>query len=361
MFSVTGEVWSALDVKASLVKSETYAQAQYQGRTASLNVVPSGGLTWDADGQIQASGSFSAIGYGSSLVPRAKDDLLAPNGQEVTFARVIHLRDQDVTIPLGVYRIRGNDGGRFNKRGDAILDWEVGVMVADRFRMIERAKIVDPASPPSGSSMYSELRRLALFPLLQSVDDVPVPRSLVYEDRMSGVHALAQLVGGKPRLNRQGALTIRPADRWLTETVAEFDIKGTISWDESQSDEFHNYVHAHSPDGVYSAFAVLTDDSNPLSVGRAGPSTYEHSSPVYTSRAAAQAGARTILQRLLNRRSRTVTVEVGAQGLLLDLSDFGWVRDPIQGRSVLGEVSGVHVPHDPTAPIQLTLIVAEEA
>jgi len=56
-----------------------------------------------------------------------------------------------------------------------------------------------------------------------------------------------------------------------------------------------------------------------------------------------------------------VTVEVGAQGLLLDLSDFGWVRDPDQGRAVLGEVSGIRVPHDPTSPIQLSLIVAEEA
>lgn len=360
MLAVPEGVWEALG--SSHVISETRAQAQYQGQVVDLNVVPdSGDVTWSADGEIQATSSLRAIGFGDSLVPRSRTAMLAPNGQEVTISRVVHLRDQEVTIPLGVFRITGNDGGRRSVRDGHVLDWEVGVTLADRFRMLQRGKIVDPASPPSGSSMYSELRRLALFPLLQSLDDVTVPPSMVYEDRLSGVHALTQLVGGKPRVNRQGALTIRPADRWLTETVAEFDIEGTISWDESQTDEFYNYVHAHSPDGVYSAFAVLADDSNPLSVGRAGPSTYEHSSPVYTSRAAAQAGARTILQRLLYRRSRTVTVEVGAQGLLLDLSDFGWVRDPIQGRSVLGEVSGVRIQHDPTLPIQLTLIVAEEA
>lgn len=402
MFEVDADVLAALsDTK---VVSETRARAQYQGRFADLNVDQVGEVTWSASGDIQANGSLRAFGHGDSLVPRSRTDLLAPNGQEVSVSRVVKLRDRDVTIPLGVFRITGNDGGRQSRRrtipvrrivapggplpgddllpGDdvfpeaptqtftlapangpqaAVLDWEVGVSFTDRFRMVQRAKIVDPASPPPGSTMYSELQRLALFPLQQTLDDAGVPPGMVYEDRMSGVRDLAALVGGKPRLNRQGALTIRPADRWLTETVPDFDIEGTISWDEEQSDDFYNFAHAHSPDGAFSAYAVLTDDSNPLSVGRAGPSTYEHSSPVYTSQGAAQAGADTILQRLLYRRSRTVTVEVGAIGLLLDLSDFGWVRDPDQDRSVLGEVSGLRIPHDPTQPIQVSLIVAEEA
>lgn len=359
MFAVSDEVWAALG--DSHVVSETTAQAQYQGRVATLNVVESDALTWDADGSLQARGNLHVIGYGDSLVPRSPTDLLAPNGQEVSIARVVHLRDQRVTIPLGVFRITGNDGGRRSVRAGHVLDWEVSVKLADRFRMIERGKVVDPASPPTGATMYAELQRLSLFPLLRSATDVSVPPSMVYEDRMSAIHNLAKLAGGKPRINRQGALIVRPADRWLTETIPDFDINGTISWQDNQTDEFNNFVHAHSPDGVYSAFAVLTDDSNPRSVGRAGPSTYEHSSPVYVSGESVQAGAQTALNRLLNRRSRIVTVEVGAQGLLLDLSDFGWVRDPDQDRAVLGEVSGIRVPHDPTAPIQLSLIVAEEA
>ena len=359
MFAVSDDVWAALG--DSQVVSETTAQAQYQGRVATLNVAPSDALTWNGDGSLQAVGGLHVIGHGQSLVPRSPTDLLAPNGQEVSIARVVHLRDQQVTIPLGVFRITYNDGGRRSLREGHVLDWEVSVKLADRFRMIERGKIVDPASPPPGASMYSELQRLSLFPLQRTVTDVSVPLSMVYEDRMSAVHDLAKLAAGKPRITRQGALVVRPADRWLTETVPEFDITGTISWDDSQSDDFINYVSAHSPDGKFSAFAALEDDSNPRSVGRAGPSTYEHSSPAYTSDAAAQEGAETALRRLLNRRSRVVTVEIGAQGLLLDLSDFGWVRDTDQDRAVLGEVSGIRIPHDPTSPIQASLIVAEEA
>ncbi|UOE45467.1 hypothetical protein [Agromyces larvae] len=359
MFDEVDEVRAALI--DSNVESYVVAQAQYQGRTALLNVVPDGDLTWDADGEIQASGSLRVVGFGDELLPRSRDALLAPFGQEVTVSRVVRLRNAEATIPLGVFRIIGNDGGRRSLRDGRVLDWEVGVDLADRFRMLQRGKIVDPASPPTGASMWSELQRLALFPLLRSVEDVPVPAGMVYDDRISAVHNLAALVNGRPRLTRQGALTVLPADRWLTESVPEFDIDGTISWDESQSDEFFNFVWAHSDDGQFSAFAVLDDDSDPRSVGRAGPSTYEHSSPVYTSQSAAQEGAQTILTRLVNRRSRTVTVEVGAIGLLLDLSDFGWVRDPVQGKAVLGEVRGIRVPNDPTEPIRLELIVAEVA
>jgi len=364
MLPVSTEDWVALGPKAGTLTSQTVARAQYQGAATVLNVAPEGNLTWDADGSIQSNGGLRVFGFGDSLIPRSRTDVLAPYGQEIAITREVHLRSRVLHIPLGVYRIVGNDGGRFNQRDGVVLDWEVGVDLADRFRMIERGKIVNPASPPSGATMYSELQRLSLFPIevAPAVADRAVPRALVYDDRMSGVHDLAALAGAKPRLTRQGALTVRPADRWLTEPVsaAQFDIEGTIHWSDEQTDEFYNYVRAKDPDGRHVGFAALDDDSDPRSVNRAGPSTYEHSSPVYTSMLAATEGARTALARLLNRRSRVVTVQVGLQGLLLDLSDVGWVRDPAQGRAVFGEVSGLRVPHDPTAPVEVTLVVAEE-
>jgi len=360
MHDVSDEVRSVLE--DSNVVSFTVAQAQYQGATKDLNVSQTDGdLTWDADGEVQSTGSFVAVGFGDELVPRSRDAMLAPYGQEVSVSRLVQLRNGTVTIPLGVYRITGNDGGRFNQRANMVVDWRVGVDLADRFRMLQRAKIIDPASPPPTATVFSELQRLTLFPLTQGLTDDTVPPGMVYEDRLAAVRDLAALIGGKPRITRQGALTVRPADRWLTETEPDFDIRGTISWDESQTDEFYNLVWAHSDDGKFSGFAPLDDDSDPRSVNRAGPSTYEHSSPVYKSNEAALNGAQTILQRLLNRRSRVVSVEVGAIGLLLDLSDFGWVRDPVQGRAVLGEVKGITIPNDPTAPIRVQLIVAEDS
>lgn len=427
------------DVAAALtgsVDSSVSAVAQYGGRSVELNVHPDGGFTWDANGELQCTGDLRAFGFGESLVPKARDAFLAPFGQEVTVSRVVKMRNGDYPIPLGVFRITGNDGGRERFRvrqvetkvpavlgliedparpgtfimttgeeipepepgvfsfpdtwasetaggvwsiigpvvtpawsyftpqvTDVVEDWEVSVSLADRLRMLQRGKIVNPASPPSGATVYSEMQRLSLFPIERNpaVDDQPVPSGTVYEDRRSAMSLLAGFAGAKVRVTRQGALTLRPADRWATETVLDFDLAGVIEMSTEQSDEFFNYVWAHSPDGAYSSFASLEDDADPRSVGRAGPSTYEHSSPVYTSQDAAYAGAWTVLSRLLNRRSRTATVKVGAIGFLLDLSDYGRFTDPATGRSVTGEVSGLRASNDPTALVEVSLIVAESS
>ncbi len=409
MLAVSEEVAAAL---ADTVSSETVAVAQYGGRSQPLNLMADGGFSWDANGEVQCTGDIRVFGFGGSLVPKSRDAFLAPFGQEVTVARVVKLRSGDVPIPLGVFRITGNDGGRESFRpqrrqvtvdapfvfeGDVyplddvfplddvypgevtgggpftywtepvrspwVLDWEVGVSLSDRMRMLQRGKIINPASPPAGATVYSELQRLSLFPLVPSPDvpDVPVPAGTVYEDRRSAMSALAGFAGAKLRVTRQGALTLRPADRWATATVLDFDLDGVVELSDEQTDEFYNYVWAHSPNGEFSAFASLEDDSDPRSVGRAGPSTYEHSSPVYDSPGAAAAGARTVLDRLLNRRSRTATVKVGAVGLLLDLSDYGRFTDTATGRTVTGEVSGLRVSNDPTALVEVSVTVAEDS
>lgn len=393
------------------VASRTVAVAQYGGRSVPLNVSDDGDFTWDANGDIQCNGSIRAFGESDSLVPKSRDAVLAPYGQEVTVSRLVKLRSGDYTIPVGVFRITHNDGGseRFRMarqtvhvdapyalhddlfpvddrfpiddvfpgyttggpftyqtepvRTDVVLSWSVGVDLSDRLRMLQRAQIVNPASPPAGATVYSELQRLSLFPLERNpaVVDQQVPAGTVYENRRNAVSQLAGFAGAKPRVTRQGALTLRPADRWAYETVLDFDIDGVIDLSDEQSDEFYNYVWAHNPDGSVSSFAALYDDTDPRSVGRAGPSTYEHSSPVYTTQLSADVGAQTVLSRLLNRRSRTATVRVGPVGWLLDLSDYGRFTDRATGRTVTGEVAGKRESNDPTADVEVTVIVAENS
>lgn len=348
----------------SSVVTYTAATAQYEGRQQPLNVrQDEGSFTWDGKASaVQCNGRIRVFGYGDTMVPTSRDSMLAPYGQEVAVSKVIMLRQEEYPIPLGVFRIRNNDGGTFTRRGNTVLDWTVSVGLSDRMRMLERAKIVNPASPPAGATMYSELQRLLLFPLLRTVDDVTVP-SMVYEDRLTGVRDLSALAGTKPRVNRQGALTLRVADRWLTAdpTNPDFTFTGVIDWDDEQTDEFYNMVWAHSPDGQFSAFATLDDPTDPRSVGRAGPSTYEHSSPVYTSDAAALSGARTALRRLLDRRTRTVTVTLDPRAFLLELGDVGWVTDTRTDRRVFGEVVRIDIDVSPTSLPRIGLAVAEES
>lgn len=357
MLNVSDDVFAALG--DSEVVTETRATATYQNLSAELNILADGETAWDASGEIQATSSVHVFGVGDSLVPRSRDALLAPYGQEVQLVRRVFVAGEQLTdIPLGVYRIIGNDGGRQSPRGD----WEVRVKLADRFRGIQKAKLVPDPAVPSGATVYGELSRLVDAPLLIDPDipDASVPRSVVYDDRMDAVHKLAEIAGAKPRFTRQGALTLRRTDRWATATVPDFEFEGELGDSSGQSDDWYNWVWTHNEQGEFSQFAAVTDDANPLSINRAGIATYEHSSPVYTTNAASRSGAETILARLTGRRSSTVTAYLDARGLLLELSDFGWVHDPYQGRSVLGEVSKIAIPHDPTERVRVELIVAEE-
>jgi hypothetical protein len=405
--------------------------AVYQDRTAELDVESSGSVSFTASGEIQSDASITVKGFGDSLVPKSKDALLAPYGQEVSLFRELILRDSVWRIPLGVFRITGNSGafedvrlvvppsvsnaadalaeagnglwavpvpwvenpsgsGLYDVPGSyvedppgsglytfssaresysavrsVVLGWSVDVELKDRFRALQRANFVDQKSPVPGNSMYAEIRRLALMPVQENpaIPDVDVPTDLVYESgRLGAVQALAALAGAVPSLTRQGVLTVRPLDAWAEpELDPVFDIEGTISWSDGMSDEFVNYVRAASTDDEFVGFAFIDDDADPFSVNRAGPSTFEHKSPLYTSTAEAESGAQTTLRRLRGRRSREVEVECTPEALLLELGDVGWVRDPVQGRAVLGEVSALDFPNDVTQPPRLTLIVAEES
>lgn len=359
MLSVPSDVWDAL--AGSHVRRRFYGTAQYQGRQVPLQLDSSGDVSFSSTKGVQGDATVKAVGFGNSQVPHSMTDMLAPYGQEVSlFWDVLMRGDTTYQIPLGVFRITENDGGRESFSRGAVTDWDVSLTLADRFHVLERGKLVDPKSPRS-VSMWTELQRLSLFPLIQSLPDATVPPGMAYDERLSAIWDLAALAGGVPSMTRQGSLTLRAQDRWLTATVPQFDLSGTIQFRRRQSDDFYNYVWAHSDDNRYAGVAALSDDADPRSVGRAGPVTYEHSSPVYVSLAGAEAGAQTILTRLLNRRSGAVSATVGPQGMLLELGDFGWVRDPVQGRAALGEVTAVTIPNDPTAPVSLELAVAEES
>jgi hypothetical protein len=253
------EVWRALG--DSVVERRLDGFAQYQEHVAVLNLAPEGDVRSQASGRIQSDASIRVAGFGNPLLTNSDTDLLAPYGQEVTLAwTVTYGGGLEHVIPAGVFRISGNDGGTFDRRGGRVFGWTAGVSLKDRFHVLDRAKIIDPASPVPGNSMYQELRRLVDVPLLENpaVPDVAVPPALEYESRLDAVHALAALAGCTPALTREGALTLRLRDRWLTETVPDFIIRAVIDWDDfGQSDQFYNFVWAHDSDNEFSAFAPL--------------------------------------------------------------------------------------------------------
>lgn len=128
----------------------------------------------------------------------------------------------------------------------------------------------------------------------------------------------------------------------------------------SGDDRLEEVRAVNAEDSTIVGFAQQLDDSDPRSVARAGGRTLVHSSPAYRTKPLAEAGARTRLRQSLSLRSRKVTVTCTPEALLLELGDYGTVRDPVQRREVRGEVVGMNFPLDPTSPPVIEMVVGEE-
>jgi len=343
------------------------AQAFYLGKpTADVTLAPGASLRFSGDAEVQATGSVTAVGQAPSLVPRAKTDPLATYGQELAIWRTVETTVGSWEIPLGRYRI--TDAGPSQEYMETyngelhVRAWEVGLKLSDRFEAIRADDFLEAESPRIGNSVWAEIQRLSRFPVQRKGGDTTVPAATVYDSRLGAIRTLAGLLNGAPHLTREGVLTIRDKDAWMTQTWVDFDIPGVIDWDESMSNDFYNQVQATSSNNnQLVAFARITDLSNPLAIGNAGGRTLKYSSPVLDTPQAVQEAAQTILTRVSTRRSRIVTVTAGPEALLLELGDFGWVRDPRTGRAALGEVTSMSVPLSGVEGVEIALIVAEES
>lgn len=340
----------------------SFGIARYAGGQTTVRIQPSGSLTMNGNGQIQAAANVTCFGVGGSLVPRAKTDVLATYGQELSLWRSIRIRDDIWSIPLGVYRIT-NAGSMVERfRSGKVLDWSVALSLKDRFEAIIADDFLAVDGPAVGNSVWDEIRRLSPFPVTEALGDASVPPATVYRTRYDALVVLTDLLGGVPHLTREGVLTARLADAWLTETTPVFDIGGTITFTADMSNDFYNQVQISNPnDPLIVAYATISDPANPLSVPRAGARTYKQASAIYETLAAAQDAADTTLARVSSKRSRKVTVECTPEALLLELGDVGWVRDPVHDREAFGEVSTLTVPLDPTLPVRVELISAVDA
>ncbi len=336
--------------------------SQYQGAQTEVLLDQSGSIRFSGSARVQSSGSCTAVGSRTpSLVPRAVTDPLAPFGQELTLWREIVLHDRTWSVPLGVYRITSASDSSERYRGPVAVDWVVDVAFSDRLKMLDDDDFLVPEGPVAGNSVWDEVRRLSPIPVQPALGDASVPAGTVYESRADAVDTLLSLLGGVPHITRQGVLTARVVDRWLTETVPDATITGVIRLSTGMTDDFYNQVATENPnDPLIAASASIREDSNPLSVRRAGGRTYKHSSSVYTTIAAAQAGAQTILARVSTKRARSASVECLPEAILLELGDVARFEDVDQHLWVLGEVSGMRIPLSPTDPVSVDVVIAEQ-
>lgn len=344
------------------------ASAVYGARTT-IEDVPadwtSGSLSFNGDAKIQGQGSIYLAKDGESLVPKGKTDPLAPFGQEIVLERTVTVGPKVWSIPMGRFRITDIPSAReYFRRYPSqlgVVGWSAELKLSDRFEQIDADDFLKAEGPVAGNSVWDEIRRLSPIPIVQSLTDRAVPAGVTYRSRLDAITELLDSIGGVPHMTRQGALTARVKDAWLTATEPVFEINGVIDMDDSMSNNFYNQVQVKSSIGGNDlvAFRQILDESNPLAVTRPiGGRTYRYSSPLLDTQAKVDEAAATVLARVSTRQSKTTKVTCLPQPHI-ELGDFGQVTDPASGRVVKGEVTAMRYSFDPTSSMTIELIASD--
>jgi len=358
------------DVRAVLEEShgpDSYTVSAFYGPDLTVAEVPitaDGEIVFDGDAVVQGKATLYLAKDSESLVPRSQTDPLAPFGQEVSITRnVVNGGGVVGSIPMGRFRItKVPDMKEYFARYPTQLEmvgWTAQLEVKDRFEAVDADDFIQATGPEPGNTVWEEIQRLSPFPVVRSLPDKTVPAGTSYSSRIGALQVLATVLGGKLHMTRQGAITVRPANPWMTETEPQFVVNGTIRIDRGMSNDLRNQVQITSNVGGNELVAVarITDESNPLAVTRMGGRTYRDSLPLDTQ-AALDAAALTTLQRVSTRQAERVRFTALPRPDL-EVGDFGRVNDLDTGGWVLGEIASMRFPLDPTAPMTGEIVAAE--
>lgn len=197
--------------------------------------------------------------FGESIMPNEPEDLFSPFGSELAVYAIVEtgLGNRE-RIPMGWYQITDVPDMR-----DHTMFWEpeqrvistgtvLQLSLMDRLIQVQRDEFGAPGAPSSLASVWGEIGTLTGLPLVRSITDAAITRSVVYkEDRLQAVLDLADIIGGVPYMDPNGALTMRTKN-WPApvDTMRRGDGGSII-----------NIGRGMSPDGVYNA-VIFRGQSN---------------------------------------------------------------------------------------------------
>ncbi len=321
-------MWTGSEGLTQVLDSSAYDRAWlgsliYNGvtRVADLPLVgPS--FRWDSGAQVAGSGSCQIVStdpFGRSIVPRQIGDLFSPFGAELQVDVLIRQGDFSERVPMGrfvldavpttrEYSIEGPAGGE-----PIVVESRIELSLKDYMLRVQRDRFAFPTAP-SSTSMWTEAFDLTGLATLRNVQDVPVPRSVTYdEDRLKALDDLFAVADAWPHLTRTGQLTARPK-QWPA-PVSKF--RGVVSAPRvMESDKVYNrvVVEGKSPAGVViRAIAEVTEGflrvrNTDGSRSPFGVATYRYQSGFLTTYPQCLATAQSMLSRVSRLRSVRRTI-----------------------------------------------------
>lgn len=168
---------------------------------------------------VQGTGSCTVIysdDFGAEISPSNIGDVFSPFGTVLAVSVLITAGAGFVErIPLGLYQIAETpsivttrflfNGGIFSK-GD-----QFDLTLKDLMYGIQRDRFAVPGTPPSLSSVWSEVQRLAGFPVTRTIADKPISATVAYqEDKLQAIYDLATVLDATACMLSDGTLGMRP-------------------------------------------------------------------------------------------------------------------------------------------------------
>lgn len=311
-------------------------------RVASNLQVVSPSVVADSSGQVEMSGRLSVVWAdpdGADIEPVEAGDLFSPFGYRVVlFATVsagVSTARQQVA-DLTITEVPSVDGEPFVWGQSTIFAGQrVDLVVKDRMVEVQRDRFTKLEQPASLSSTWAEIARLTGLAVTQSVTDVPVTKSVVYEEsRVDAVQQLAGLLGGVAFMEWDGTVSVRPSVAGSSVAELVLGESGTIvqlGSSLSADGVYNGVVIRGEGDAQEQILAELWLTSGPL---RATTSTrtpfhrvpYFYSSPFITTAQQARAYAPALLDRVSSPRATTLQVTC-VTNPLLQVGDVVTVSD----------------------------------
>lgn len=328
-------------------------------------------LSWDANAQIQGSGSCRVVWqdeFAESVTPKRLDAWLAPFGAALYIRDVFELGRYRWEIPLGWFNITDVPSARESRmiwggRGITVGS-EVELSLQDRMERTKRHRFGVPTSPQTLGSAVNEAARITGFPVTRSTDvvDQPVPRNIVYEDdRLDALYELCKVVlDAVPYMAGDGSLSFRP--RAWTEPVDDlvYGDGGTvvdINWSMSPANVY-NLVSVRA-EGAEDWQVLYRDylTSGPLrafntdgSEGPWGITDYRVASQLITTRDQAVRYGQRELAALQKVKAKGVQITLGYNSLY-EVGDVLRVVDRYADTEFLCRITTIRIDDAPTMTI----------
>lgn len=310
---------------------------------AGLEVV-SPSVVADSSAMVEMSGRLGVVWadpVGLDVEPFDAGDLFSPFGYRVVLFAVVRAGQfvaRQQIADLTITEVPSVDGEPFVWGQTTIFAGQrVDLVVKDRMVEVQRDRFTRLEQPASLVSAWDEIGRLTGFVLTRSVDDVPITKSVVYEEsRVDAVQQLAALLGGVAFMEWDGTLSVRsstPGDPVAELTLGENGTIVQLGSSLSADGVYNGVVIRGEGDSQQQILAELWITSGALAATAAGGERtpfhrvpYFYSSPFITTSAQATAYAPELLERVSSPRAATLQVTC-VTNPLLQVGDVVTVSD----------------------------------